>query len=82
MILNKLILKLFNILFKPISIYPQCLNDISFWLPENHESYSLNDFYDLVRDVGSDIIEQVELIDTFIDSKSKKTSHCYRIIYR
>lgn len=47
--------------YKAVSIYPQCCQDISFWLPENvgHDSFAVNDFYDLVRNVGGDIVEQV-----------------------
>lgn len=50
--------------YKPISIYPQCVNDLSFWLPDGTkiEDFAENDFYDLVRDVGGDIVEQVEFI--------------------
>lgn len=47
-----------NFLFQPISIYPQCINDISFWLPKDGD-YTSNDFYDLVRDIGGDTVEQV-----------------------
>lgn len=70
-----------KITYKPISQYPQCINDISFWLPQN-EKYSSNDFYDLVRSIGGDIIEQVVLVDEFTHPKTGKSSHCYRIIYR
>lgn len=47
--------------YKPISVFPQCVNDLSFWLPNGLTTgeFSNNDFYDLVRDVGGDIIEQV-----------------------
>jgi len=47
--------------YKAISSYPQCINDISFWLPENVslENFSVNDFYDLARNIAGDIIEQV-----------------------
>lgn len=50
-----------NIVYKPVSIYPQCNNDLSFWLPPNSsiDTFTSNDFYDLVRDIGGDIIEQV-----------------------
>lgn len=50
-----------KIKYKPVSSYPQCINDMSFWLPANLtiETFQNNDFYDLVRDVGGDIIEQV-----------------------
>ncbi|XP_043509651.1 probable phenylalanine--tRNA ligase, mitochondrial isoform X1 [Frieseomelitta varia] len=67
--------------YKPISVYPQCKNDISFWLPEN-KSYSSNDFYDLVRDIGGDRVEQVLLKDEYTHPETKKISHCYTIVYR
>lgn len=67
--------------YKPISIYPPCTNDISFWLPEDG-SYSSQDFYDIVREIGGDIIEQISLKDEFTHPKTKKTSHCYNIVYR
>ncbi|CAG2057854.1 unnamed protein product [Timema podura] len=44
--------------YKAVSMYPQCINDISFWLPEDR-LYSPNDFYDLVRSIAGDIVEQV-----------------------
>lgn len=74
-----------KIQFKPISQCPQCINDLSFWLPETgqqEDSFNPNDFYDLCRDVGSDLIEQVKLIDKFTHPKTKRISQCYRIIYR
>jgi len=43
------------------------INDISFWLPS--ETYSENDFYDLVRTVGGDLIEKVVLVDEFTHPK-------------
>lgn len=53
-----------TITYKPVSLYPQCTNDISFWLPQNVtiDSFVSNDFYDLVRDIGGDIIEQVSIL--------------------
>ena len=51
-------------------------------MPENSEEFSPNTFYDLVRDYGNDIVEQVELIDQFVNPKTKLKSHCYRITYR
>jgi len=65
-------------------VYPQCINDLSFWLPDSHgeNSYSVNDFYDLCREVGGDLCEQVQLVDDFTNKKLNKTSHCYRIYYR
>ncbi|XP_073188233.1 phenylalanine--tRNA ligase, mitochondrial isoform X5 [Lepidochelys kempii] len=66
--------------FQPLSKYPPLINDISFWLPS--EKYSENDFYDLVRTIGGDLVEKVVLIDEFTHPKTKKVSHCYRITYR
>lgn len=72
--------------YKPFSSCPQCINDLAFWLPvksnANESAYNPNDFYDLCRTVGGDLIEQVKLVDEFTHPKTGKTSHCYRIIYR
>lgn len=68
-----------KIAYKEISQFPQCINDISFWIPAQFDS---NDFYDLVRTIGGDLVEQVELVDNFTHPKKKRTSHCYRITYR
>lgn len=69
--------------YKPVSSYPQCTNDLSFWLPSSATlPYSPNDFYDIVRNVGGDLVEQVYLVDEFVHPKKQRTSHCYRIVYR
>ena len=70
-----------TIRYKPISVYPPCKNDISFWLPEDG-SYSSNEFYEIVRNVGGDRIEQILLKDEFIHPETKRLSHCYTIVYR
>uniref|UniRef100_A0ABI7XY75 phenylalanine--tRNA ligase n=1 Tax=Felis catus TaxID=9685 RepID=A0ABI7XY75_FELCA len=54
--------------FQPLSKYPAVINDISFWLPS--ENYIENDFYDLVRTIGGDLVEKVELIDKFEHPKT------------
>lgn len=66
--------------FQPLSKYPAVFNDISFWLPS--ENYMENDFYDIVRTVGGDLVEKVDLIDKFEHPKTHRISHCYRITYR
>ncbi|XP_067651504.1 phenylalanine--tRNA ligase, mitochondrial-like isoform X2 [Haliotis asinina] len=68
-----------DVTYKPVSQYPQCTNDISFWIPD---SFTPNDFYDLVRLVGGDLVEQVSLVDKYFHPKKQRHSHCYRIIYR
>lgn len=70
-----------KVIYRPISVYPQCNSDISFWLPKE-PIYASNDFYDLVRSLGGDMIEQVTLIDEFKHPKNGSISHCYRITYR
>ena len=65
--------------FKPYSKYPPCFKDIAFWCPE---SYVENDFNELARSIGGELIERVENIDTFTNPKTGKTSNCYRITYR
>lgn len=54
-------LPLKQMIYKPVSVYPQCYQDISFWLPENitPDDFAVNDFHELVRNVGGDIVEQV-----------------------
>jgi len=65
--------------FQPYSKYPQCYKDVSFWLPKD---FHANDLNELVREVGGDLVEQVELIDQFTHPQTNRTSHCYRISYR
>uniref|UniRef100_A0A3Q4BUG8 Phenylalanine--tRNA ligase, mitochondrial n=1 Tax=Mola mola TaxID=94237 RepID=A0A3Q4BUG8_MOLML len=68
--------------FQPLSKYPPLHNDISFWLPESSEAFTQNDFYELVRSVGGDMVEKVSLVDEFQHPKTGRRSQCYRIIYR
>lgn len=68
-----------KITFRPISKHPPAINDMSFWIPDSFEE---NNFYDLVRSVGGDLVENVELIDVFENKKKQRTSHCYRLTYR
>ncbi|XP_060949533.1 phenylalanine--tRNA ligase, mitochondrial [Limanda limanda] len=77
-----------HVCFQPLSKYPPLHNDISFWLPDSREreagreSFSENDFYDLVRSIGGDLVERVTLVDEFTHPKSGRRSQCYRITYR
>lgn len=47
--------------YKRVSKYNQCYMDVSFWLPDSYtlESFPVNSFYALVREVGGDLVEQV-----------------------
>eukprot|EP00013_Stygamoeba_regulata_P005653 CAMPEP_0177639640 /NCGR_PEP_ID=MMETSP0447-20121125/6127_1 /TAXON_ID=0 /ORGANISM="Stygamoeba regulata, Strain BSH-02190019" /LENGTH=481 /DNA_ID=CAMNT_0019141677 /DNA_START=12 /DNA_END=1454 /DNA_ORIENTATION=- len=67
--------------FQPFSKYPPCPKDITFWLPSDR-AYFENDFYELIRSVADDLIEEVVLLDDFVHPRSQRRSHCYRIVYR
>uniref|UniRef100_A0A0K8TI82 Phenylalanine--tRNA ligase, mitochondrial n=1 Tax=Lygus hesperus TaxID=30085 RepID=A0A0K8TI82_LYGHE len=69
-----------NIRYKPVSIYPQCYNDISFWLPE--DGFETNDFYELARETAGDLLEQVTIQDDFTHPKTGQRSLCFRLTYR
>ena len=71
-----------EVAFQPYSKYPPCYKDITFWLPNGQDSFHVNDFNELVRDIGGDLIEEVRLIDDFCHPKTGRQSHCYRIVYR
>lgn len=63
--------------YKAISQYPQCSNDLSFWLPTGIEvdegGFVANDFYDLVRSVAGDMVEQVMVEWKELKVKSTKS---------
>ncbi|KAG8461750.1 hypothetical protein KFE25_001368 [Diacronema lutheri] len=65
--------------FQPYSKYPECYKDVAFFVPETWEE---NDFMELCRECGGDLMENVKMIDEFTNPKSGKRSLCYRIVYR
>jgi len=68
--------------FTEVSKYPPVVRDISFIVKKD---FSPNDYFDLVRDVAGDLVEQVELLDQYEnDAKfgADKKSYAYRITYR
>ncbi|CAD5123512.1 DgyrCDS11852 [Dimorphilus gyrociliatus] len=66
-----------DVKYKPVSVYPASDKDMSMWLSQE-KSHHPNDFYDIVRSVGGDVIERVSLVDEYT-AKDGRTSHCYRI---
>ncbi|KAJ0022604.1 hypothetical protein NQD34_014738 [Periophthalmus magnuspinnatus] len=66
--------------FQPLSKFPPLHNDISFWIPDSG-TFSQNDFFDLVRTIGGDLVEQVTHVDQFTHPKTGRRSECYRIVY-
>ncbi len=68
--------------FKEVSKFPQITRDISFIVDK---SFVPNNYFDLIRDIGGDLVEEVTLLDKYEDSKKfgdGKISYTYRIIYR
>lgn len=68
--------------YEEVSKYPPVLRDISFIVPK---SFVPNDYFDLVRDIGGDLIEEVELLDKYENDEkfgADKLSYAYRITYR
>jgi len=71
--------------FSSFSKYPPCLKDVSFWLPPDAEgtnAFTENNLCEVVRGVAGDLVEEVKLVDEFLNKKTGKTSRCYRVVYR
>ncbi len=68
--------------FEEVSKYPPITRDISFVVDKN---FVPNNYFDLVRDIAGDLVEQVELLDKF-ENETKfgkdKVSCTYRVVYR
>ena len=68
--------------FKEVSKYPPITRDISFVVSTD---FIPNDYFDLIRDIGGDLVEQVELLDKYENAEkfgADKVSYTYRITYR
>lgn len=74
-------LQLGNI-YKEVSKYPAITRDISFVVAKD---FVPNNYFDLIRDIGGGLVEEVQLLDTYEDAEkfgADKTSYTYRIVYR
>lgn len=68
--------------FVEVSKFPPITRDISFVVDKN---FVPNNYFDLIRDIGGDLVEQVELLDKFENEQKfgkDKISYTYRVIYR
>ncbi len=68
--------------FKEVSKFPPITRDISFIV---NNDFVPNNYFDLIRDIGGDLVEQVELLDKYENAEKfgkDKTSYTYRIVYR
>lgn len=68
--------------YKEVSKFPPITRDISFIV---QSSFIPNDYFDLIRDLGGDLVEEVQLLDKYSNAEkfgADKLSYTYRIIYR
>ncbi len=68
--------------FKEVSKFPPAIRDISFIAGEG---FVLNDYFDAIRDIGGDSMEEVAMIDRYENAEkfgAGKTSYTFRITYR
>lgn len=68
--------------FKEVSKFPPITRDISFIVKKG---FVPNDYFDLIRDLGSSLVEEVKLLDSYENAEKfgpDKTSYTYRIVYR
>ena len=68
--------------FQEVSKFPPVTRDISFIVDKK---FVPNDYFDLIRDLGGNLVEEVRLLDKYSNPKkfgNDKLSYTYRIIYR
>jgi len=68
--------------YREVSKYPPIVRDISFVVDAG---FVPNDYFDLIRDIGGDLVEEVSLLDKYENAERfgiGKTSYTYRIVYR
>ena len=75
-----------NVKFKPYSELPSQSRDISFYLPDNSLDKDSkwiyeNDFFEYIRCLSGELMEQVVLLSTFHNQKINKHSRAYRMTY-
>ncbi|MDP3725344.1 MAG: hypothetical protein Q8R20_02660 [Nanoarchaeota archaeon] len=65
-----------------VSKYPPITRDVSFVVGKD---FVPNNYFDLIRDIGGDLVEEVRLLDMYEDAEKfgkERVSYTYRIVYR
>lgn len=68
--------------YEDVSKYPPIVRDISFVVSKD---VAVNDYYDMVRDIVGNLIEEMKLLDTYENAAKfgeGKVSYTFRITYR
>ena len=68
--------------YKDVSKYPAVIRDISFVVKND---FIPNDYFDLVRELAPDLVEEVKLLDKYENTEkfgAGKISYAFRITYR
>lgn len=68
--------------FDEVSKYPPVIRDISFLVKKG---FVTNNYFDLVRDIAGDLVEQVELLDQYENVEKfgeDMVSYAFRVTYR
>ncbi len=68
--------------FVEVSKFPPVIRDISFIVKKD---FVPNNYFDLIRHIGGDLVEQVELLDKYENDGKfgpDRMSYTYRVIYR
>lgn len=68
--------------YKEVSKFPPIVRDISFVVGAD---FVLNDYFDAIRDIGGELVEEVHLLDKYENAEkfgAGKTSYTFRITYR
>lgn len=71
-----------GVTYSAVSKYPSVTRDISFLVGRD---FVPNNYFDLIRDIGEALVEEVSLIDKYEDAGkfgADKVSYAYRIVYR
>ena len=68
--------------FVKVSKFPPVIRDISFIVKKD---FVPNNYFDLIREIGKDLVEEVTLLDKYEDDKkfgADRISYTYRVTYR
>ena len=68
--------------FQEVSKFPPVIRDISFVVSKD---FVPNNYFDLIREIGKDLVEQVELLDKYENVQkfgADRLSYTYRVVYR